>query len=82
MMELLNLPRDDPPNSCNMNLYKSGGAKLGAHSDDEQIFDGKNQPITIVSFSLGQMRTFQIVDMHQKHKVVKDIKLPSLAYYS
>jgi hypothetical protein len=47
------------PNSVNINLYKDGTHGVGWHSDDEVLFDGLNQPIDIVSFSLGATRKFE-----------------------
>ena len=47
-----------PPNSCNWNWYDGGAAKLGLHADDEWLFDGDNQPISILGFSIGGERRF------------------------
>ncbi|CAD7928405.1 unnamed protein product [Amoebophrya sp. A120] len=81
MMITLHLPMDNPPNGCNINLYRNGSAKLGAHSDNEFIFDGINSAIKIVSFSIGQPRTFQIVD-HRTKDVIEEIVLPELSYFT
>merc|ERR1712232_1233372 len=60
MMMVLDLDKTNPPTGCNFNFYKDGSGALNPHSDNEDMFDGMNQPITIVSFSIGQGRTFQI----------------------
>eukprot|EP00811_Abedinium_folium_P036965 NODE_9624_length_1410_cov_5.766952.p1 GENE.NODE_9624_length_1410_cov_5.766952~~NODE_9624_length_1410_cov_5.766952.p1 ORF type:complete len:333 (+),score=70.34 NODE_9624_length_1410_cov_5.766952:207-1205(+) len=48
------------PNSCNLNLYESGGQSLGWHSDNERLFHGCHADCRIISLSLGQERKFQI----------------------
>merc|ERR1711959_496187 len=48
------------PNSCNLNLYDDGGMSVGWHSDDESLFQGKFQDISIISLSLGVTRTFEL----------------------
>eukprot|EP00392_Amoebophrya_sp_AT5.2_P010987 g11062.t1 len=78
MMHTLRLPMDDPPHGCNINLYKNGSAQLGAHSDDEAIFDGIHSAIRIVSFSLGEARSFHILDKYKQF--LKAIVLPPLSY--
>jgi len=50
----------DWPNSCNLNLYEDGGMSVGWHSDDEQLFQGKFQDISIISLSFGQTRQFEL----------------------
>jgi len=50
-----------PPNSCNWNLYKNGNANIGAHADDEILFDGLNREIKIIGQSFGEEREFQYV---------------------
>lgn len=52
--------QNDWPNSCNMNLYEDGGMSVGWHSDDEKLFQGKNNDIRIISVSFGQTRTFEM----------------------
>ena len=44
MMKTMHLPMDHPPDGCNINLYENGYASLGAHSDNERIFDAYNTP--------------------------------------
>ncbi|CAD7925655.1 unnamed protein product [Amoebophrya sp. A25] len=89
MLTVLNLPQDNPPHGCNINLYENGSASLGAHSDNEGIFDGIRSAIKIVSFSLGQQRTFQIVEWNKTwdesrqgmyNKVLKEKELPQLSF--
>merc|ERR1711879_1035414 len=48
------------PSSCNLNLYEDGGASVGWHADDESLFQGKFQDITIISLSLGVKRKFEL----------------------
>mmetsp|Transcript_30355 Transcript_30355/g.86898 ORF Transcript_30355/g.86898 Transcript_30355/m.86898 type:complete len:409 (+) Transcript_30355:103-1329(+) len=48
------------PNSCNLNLYDTGGSSVAWHADDEALFNGKFQDIRIVSLSLGVRRTFEL----------------------
>ena len=48
------------PNSCNANLYQTGEAGIGWHSDNEAIFGPTSQESLIISLSLGQSRRFQI----------------------
>jgi len=48
------------PDSCNLNLYDDGGASVGWHADDEQLFQGKFEDIQIVSLSFGQKRKFEL----------------------
>ncbi|CAE7728542.1 ALKBH3 [Symbiodinium pilosum] len=50
----------DWPNSCNLNLYESGGMSVGWHADDEQLFQGKQQDCRIISLSLGATRAFEV----------------------
>jgi len=52
--------RSSWPNCCNLNLYEDGGMSVGWHADDEQLFQGKERDCPIVSFSLGQGRTFML----------------------
>lgn len=48
------------PDCCNLNLYVDGNHSVGWHADDESLFQGKHQDITIVSLSLGISRRFEI----------------------
>lgn len=48
------------PNCCNLNLYEDGGMSVGWHSDDEALFQGKVRDCPIISFSLGEQRTFEL----------------------
>jgi hypothetical protein len=48
------------PNSCNVNLYEDGAHSVGWHVDDEELFGGKAQAITIISSSLGGERSFEL----------------------
>jgi len=51
------------PNSCNLNLYEDGGMSVGWHADDEKLFEGRYNDIRIISVSLGQTRTFELLTM-------------------
>jgi len=48
------------PDCCNLNLYTDGASTVGWHSDDEALFQGRYQDITIISMSLGVPRTFEL----------------------
>merc|ERR1719263_1583149 len=48
------------PNCCNLNLYEDGGQSVGWHADDEELFQGKSNDCPIISFSLGEARTFEL----------------------
>lgn len=48
------------PDSCNLNLYEDGDMSVGWHADNENLFQGRNDDIRIVSVSLGQTRTFEL----------------------
>eukprot|EP00930_Biecheleria_cincta_P047810 TRINITY_DN3320_c0_g1_i1.p1 TRINITY_DN3320_c0_g1~~TRINITY_DN3320_c0_g1_i1.p1 ORF type:complete len:417 (-),score=67.88 TRINITY_DN3320_c0_g1_i1:81-1280(-) len=50
----------EPPNCCNINLYRDGMDSVGWHSDDEELFEGAYNDVCILSLSLGAARTFQI----------------------
>eukprot|EP00434_Breviolum_minutum_P021549 symbB.v1.2.019019.t2/scaffold1541.1/size112753/1 len=50
----------DWPDSCSLNYYEDGAASLGWHADDEALFQGKLEDISIVSLSLGQARRFEL----------------------
>ena len=45
-------------NSVNVNLYKDQFAKVGLHSDSEDLFQAKFIASIIISISLGAARTF------------------------
>jgi len=79
MMVQLNLPPDNPPNSCNMNWYKNGKAGIGAHSDDEELFLSFYKPAKIISFTLGAERVFEIWSYDLKEKQ-KDVVLANGSY--
>lgn len=51
-------PREDWPNSANLNLYADGSQAVGWHADDESLFSGKEEDCLIVSLSLGAAREF------------------------
>ena len=46
--------------SVNANYYPNAKASLGYHTDDEDLFQAKHQPSTIVSVSFGATRKFAI----------------------
>lgn len=48
------------PDCCNLNLYMDGSNTVGWHADDESLFQGKHQDITIISLSLGMPRRFEL----------------------
>mmetsp|Transcript_136005 Transcript_136005/g.322259 ORF Transcript_136005/g.322259 Transcript_136005/m.322259 type:complete len:396 (+) Transcript_136005:56-1243(+) len=48
------------PNCCNINLYRDGHDSVGWHTDDEELFEGGYNDITILSLSLGAARTFEV----------------------
>ena len=56
------LPLDDPPEGCNLNKYLDGWGSIGAHADDESIFNLRRHPGTILSFSVGEARRFEYWD--------------------
>merc|ERR1711879_674184 len=82
MLETLNLPLDNPPNSCNINWYKDGSAGIGTHSDDEDLFGGLDHPIKIISVSFGAERKFQIYKYEDpsRHGLVTELVLPNNSY--
>jgi alkylated DNA repair dioxygenase AlkB len=47
------------PDACNVNWYGDGAMSVGWHADDEELFQGRCQDITIVSLSLGAGRLFE-----------------------
>ena len=48
------------PTSCNVNFYEQHDDMVGAHADNEALFQGTHQEITIISLSLGSTRDFII----------------------
>ena len=59
--------RPNWPNSCNINYYELHDDLVGPHADNEALFQGKHQEITIMSLSLGGTRN---VLMHAAKQVV------------
>lgn len=51
-------PREAWPNSASLNLYLNDSQSVGWHSDDESLFQGKEDDCIIVSLSLGARREF------------------------
>merc|ERR1719461_2446729 len=82
MMKTLKLPTNNPPNSVNINWYKNGSAGIGAHSDDEVLFQGLYRPIKIVSFSLGAVRRFEVYhyDNTTPEGMVAGFDMPNASY--
>lgn len=52
------LPREDWPNSANLNLYTRVKQSVGWHADDESLFLGREHDCPIISVSLGSRREF------------------------
>lgn len=48
------------PDCCFLNFYRSEEDCIGWHQDDEELFDGRNSSICVLSLSLGATRDFQI----------------------
>ena len=59
VMERVGIPGSSWPDSCHASLYLNGKAHVGWHADDEDLFEGRDNPIRIVSLSLGASRIFQ-----------------------
>ena len=77
------LPLDDPPEGCNLNKYSNGYGSIGAHADDEPIFNLSAHPGTILGFSLGETRRFEFWDdWNHKGTLAAAVELPSLSYVS
>jgi len=74
VMKRLCIPLDKLPNSCNVNLYYSGSASVGWHTDNEPIFESKIRDCLIISLSLGVSRKFQ-VKRNDSDKILKDVML-------
>ncbi|CAJ1433475.1 unnamed protein product, partial [Effrenium voratum] len=60
VMPFFGLQAAEWPNSCNLNLYDTGGSSVAWHADDESLFNGKAQDARILSLSLGAPRTFEL----------------------
>ena len=88
MCDALNI--DDPPNSCNINWYYNGYAGIGAHADDEDLFQGLQEPIQIIGISIGAEREFEIWEPingktninaeDNEYKLIKSLLLPNMSY--
>ena len=48
------------PTSCNVNYYEQQDDMVGAHADNDDLFQGTHQEIPIISLSLGGTRDFII----------------------
>ena len=48
------------PTSCNVNFYEQHEDMVGAHADNDDLFQSAHQEITIISLSLGGTRDFTI----------------------
>jgi len=72
VMKKIGIPLRLGPNSCNINLYYSGLASVGWHSDDEPVFQSKKRDCLIISLSLGSSRKFQF-KRQGSEKLVGDI---------
>lgn len=55
-----NLQFPTPPDCCFLNYYRSEDDCIGWHQDDEELFDGRNSSICVISLSLGATRNFEI----------------------
>ena len=60
IMPLLGLTVPQWPDCCNANLYENGKMAVGWHADDESLFVDADGESTIVSLSLGHVRSFQL----------------------
>ena len=60
------------PDSCNVNYYERHDDLVGPHADNEALFQGKHQEITIISLSLGGTRQLLI---HAAKQVLGTITL-------
>ena len=54
------------PNSCNVNWYENGADSVGWHSDNESLFQSKEDDTLILSLSLGQSRKFEVKLMEHR----------------
>ena len=60
------LHRHDWPNCCHMVAFPNGGCGVGLRSDDGPLFGAKDDPVQIVSLTLGAKQTFRIRPRAQK----------------
>ena len=60
------------PTSCNVNYYEHQDDMVGAHADNEALFQGNAQEITIISLSLGGTRDFLV---HAARQILGTITL-------
>jgi len=74
VMKRLGIPLNNEPNSCNVNLYYSGQASVGWHSDNERIFESKFRDCLIISLSLGTTRKFQVKTVGSE-RIIKELLL-------
>ena len=58
------------PDSCNLNWYRGGWDSVAWHADSEDLLQGKQQPIRIISLSLGDSTAFQVREQQQGSTVV------------
>lgn len=56
--KICGIPKDQYPNSCNVNVYEDQNNEVGWHSDDEVMFQALEDDTQILSFSLGEARDF------------------------
>ena len=61
---------DKWPNSANLNYYVEKKDGVGTHADDEPLFNGMYEPITIISLSLGGARDFELCGKRQGSKAL------------
>lgn len=54
------LPKEEWPNSVNLNLYETEEQNVGWHADDEGLFRGCERDCCIISASWGAVRNFQV----------------------
>ena len=60
------------PDSCNVNFYERHDDLVGPHADNEALFQGKHQEVTIISLSLGGTRQLLV---HAAKQVLGSITL-------
>jgi len=61
------LPREEWPDSVNLNFYQHDGQNVGWHSDDENLFRGSDSDCRIISASWGASRTFDLALKDMAH---------------
>lgn len=71
-LKLNNIPL---PNCCNANLYEDETDGVNWHSDDEILFNTKDNNIKIISLSIGAQRLFQI--KNKQNNKITDLMLHS-----